>query len=255
MPVPAPLPSPFGWHQSCLRADFGEATVLFTTRRGGASTGPYASLNLGSRTSDEPSRVRENRERLAEITGLPKGMVASGRQVHGAEVRNVVAMRQIAEDDVVADGQATLLRRTGALVVTADCLPIALVAESGVAMVHAGWRGTAAGVIDRGVAALRGLGATGPIAAAIGPGAGGCCYEVGEEVHRALGVPAARVGERNLDLKRVAREHLERAEVAEVHDVGVCTMCATDEGGAPLFFSHRRDGELTGRQAGVTWRS
>ena len=86
--------------------------------------------------------------------------------------------------------------------------------------------------------------------AAIGPGAAGCCYEVGEEVHaRFADVPGARAGERTLDLPAVARAKLAEAGVEEVHDVGLCTMCRRD-----LFFSHRGDG-TTGRQAGVVWRA
>jgi len=129
------------------------------------------------------------------------------------------------------------------MALTADCLPIALVAPGGVAMLHAGWRGLADGVIAAGVAALRGLGA-GEVAAAIGPGAGPCCYEVGEEVHAAFGTSG-----RTLGLKALARERLEAAGVGVVHDCGLCTI--HDE----RFFSHRRDRGVTGRQAGVAWRS
>jgi polyphenol oxidase len=99
---------------------------------------------------------------------------------------------------------------------------------------------------------VRELGAGGPIRAAIGPGARGCCYEVGEEVHAAFaGVPGARVGERGLDLPAIARLRLAEAGVEIVHDTGLCTICAGEE----LFFSHRRDGGVTGRQAGVAWRA
>jgi hypothetical protein len=138
------------------------------------------------------------------------------------------------------------------IVLVADCLPIALAAPGAVAMVHAGWRGLAGGVVDEGVRALRALGAPGAVTAAIGPGAGGCCYEVGEEVHAAFAQHGEDVHDgRKLDLKAIARRDLEAAGVAEVHDVGLCTLCA--EPG--LFFSHRRDGGVTGRQAGVAWRT
>ena len=177
-----------------------------------------------------------------------------GRQVHGAEVRRV---RELPDADplpgaVDADGQATALADVAAVVLTADCLPVALVAPEAVAMIHAGWRGLAAGVLGEGVAALRELGAGGAIRAAIGPGAGVCCYEGGPEVHEAFAAygPEARQGA-NADLKLVARHQLERAGVEEISDVGLCTLCAP----AGLFYSHRRDGELTGRQAGVAWRS
>jgi purine-nucleoside/S-methyl-5'-thioadenosine phosphorylase / adenosine deaminase len=115
-----------------------------------------------------------------------------------------------------------------------------------VAMLHAGWRGLADGILEEGVAAMRELGDGAPIAAAIGPGAGSCCYEVGEEVAREFERPAGR-----LDLKAIARERLQAAGVETVHDAGLCTICSDPE----LFFSHRRDGGATGRQAGVVWRA
>jgi purine-nucleoside/S-methyl-5'-thioadenosine phosphorylase / adenosine deaminase len=216
--------------------------ALFTTRRGGVSTGAYASLNLGRWTDDDPTAVQHNRERVAQTIGLPLDAVVQGRQVHQARVeRNTPPNGQPQE----ADGQATTREDVALLVLTADCLPIALIGDSAVAMLHAGWRGLADGIVEEGVEALRELGAT-EIAAAIGPGAGGCCYEVGAEVARAFERPAGR-----LDLKAIAREELHAAGVAEVHDAGLCTLCSDPQ----LFFSHRRDGGRTGRQAGVVWRT
>jgi YfiH family protein len=147
-----------------------------------------------------------------------------------------------------ADGQATATRGLAALVLTADCLPVALIAPGAVAMVHAGWRGLADGVLEEGVEALRELSDDGALEAAIGPGAGGCCYEVGAEVHAAFGRAPEQA---HIDLKAIATERLRAAGVQQVHDVGICTMCSHPE----LFFSHRRDGGLTGRQAGIAWRS
>jgi len=136
-------------------------------------------------------------------------------------------------------------------VFVADCLPVMLVADGAVAALHAGWRGLAGGILAEGVAALRELGGDGAITAALGPSARGCCYEVGEEVHAAFAGYDARVGERNLDLVAVARAQLAAEGVAEVRDVALCTICADPA----LFFSHRRDGGVTGRQAGVVWRA
>jgi copper oxidase (laccase) domain-containing protein len=116
-------------------------------------------------------------------------------------------------------------------------------------MVHAGWRGLAGGVLDRGVAVVRELAGPGaPLVAAIGPGAGPCCYEVGPEVHAVFAdLPGARRGE-NLDLVAIARTRLAAAGVDQVHAVGLCTICEPQS-----FFSHRRDRGVTGRQAGLAW--
>lgn len=211
-------------------------TALFTTRRGGVSDGPFHSLNLGLWTDDAAERVRENRARVQHLTG---GRLAQARQIHGSDVVT-------ADPDAIveADGQVTAERGVAAMALTADCVPIALVAPEGVGMVHAGWRGLAAGVIANGVQALRDLGAQ-RIEAAIGPGAGPCCYEVGDEVRAAFGTNG-----RTVDLKAIARERLTAAGVDAIHDCGLCTMHDPER-----FFSHRRDRGVTGRQAGVAWRS
>jgi polyphenol oxidase len=211
-------------------------TALFTTCRGGVSDGPFASLNLGLLTDDDPERVRENRARVERISG---GRLAQARQVHGTDV-----IEADPDTMVEADGQVTAQRGVAAVALTADCLPIALVAPEGVAMLHAGWRGLAGGVIANGVEALRRIGA-GRIEAAIGPGAGPCGYEVGDEVRAAFGTNG-----RTVDLKAIARDRLTEAGVDEVHDCGLCTIHDPER-----FFSHRRDRGVTGRQAGVAWRS
>jgi copper oxidase (laccase) domain-containing protein len=124
-----------------------------------------------------------------------------------------------------------------------------LVADGAVAALHGGWRGLAGGILAEGVAALREVGGNGNLTAFLGPAARGCCYEVGEEVHaRFAAYENARQGDK-LDLPTVARAQLTEQGV-EVHDVGLCTMCDPD-----LFFSHRRSGGTTGRQAGVAWRA
>jgi YfiH family protein len=134
------------------------------------------------------------------------------------------------------------------MVMTADCLPIAIAGGGAVAILHAGWRGLAAGVIGEGVKAVRELGTAGALAAAIGPGAGPCCYEVGDEVREAFAAHGAEVLRgANVDLKAIARAQLDTAGVSVVHDVGLCTICSEQ------FFSHRRDHGVTGRQAGVAW--
>jgi YfiH family protein len=218
------------------------ACVRFTARAGGVSAGPYASLNLGRWTDDDPAAVSENRRRAAADRPL-----AFARQVHGARV--VVADGPTPDHAIAdADGVATTARGVAALVLTADCLPVALAGEGAVAMLHAGWRGLAGGVLEEGVRTLRALGVAGDLHAAIGPGAGACCYEVGDEV--AARFPAAARHGRNLDLKAVAAQRLRAAGVAQVGDVGRCTMCEPG-----VFFSHRAAGGVTGRQGGLAWRS
>lgn len=223
------------------------ARAAFTSRHGGVSSGPYRSLNLGRLTDDDPAAVTVNRERLSERLGLPLALI---RQVHGTAVRRLESRPDAHAPIEEFDGQATSVAGVAPLVMTADCLPIALAGAGAAAILHAGWRGLAGGIIERGVRAIMELGASGPIAAVIGPGAGPCCYEVGDEVHARFAAysPAARRGD-NLDMKAIARAQLERAGVQDVADVEKCTICDED------FFSHRRDLGITGRQAGVVWLS
>lgn len=246
------LPEPFAPAGEHISIDLRGARVVFTTRRGGFSGGPFATLNLGRWTADDSSAVERNRAFLAAELGV---RFAYGRQVHGSAVTRVSAPQDESAAPAEADGQASAAGGVGVMVLTADCLPIAVAGEGAVAMLHAGWRGLAGGVIAEGVAAVRELGAEGPLSAAIGPGAGPCCYEVGEDMHAVFserdygerGVTVRRG--RNLDLKAIAAEELVRAGVEEVHDAGLCTICST------VFFSHRRDRGITGRQAGVAWLS
>lgn len=246
------LPAPFQWSGEHVATDLPGARALFTTRRGGFSDGAFATLNLGRLTADDPQAVSRNRAVLQSHAG---GRLAMIRQVHGSRVLALTDPGQASgpeprRDLEEADGQATALRVLAPMVMTADCLPIALAGEGAVAIVHAGWRGLAAGIVAEGVRAVRELGGTGTIEAAIGPGAGECCYEVGEEVHerfRAYGA-SARHGD-NLDLKAIAREQLLAAGVSAVHDTGLCTICSPPS----LFFSHRRDNGVTGRQGGLVW--
>ncbi len=225
-----------------LEADLGGARAAFTTRTGGVSEAPYDSLNLGLLTDDAEDAVAENRRRLAAALGFGPERIAFARQVHGARLLThpprggeVAGMGEVPE----ADGHVVADAGTAALVFAADCLPVALSGPGGVAMLHCGWRGLAAGIIAAGAEAV---GATN---AAIGPGIGPCCYEVGDEVLAAFGA----LGEsRRLDLLEVARRMLAEAGVQRVESAGLCTSCE-----AELFFSHRRDAGLTGRQAGLAW--
>lgn len=242
--------APFYPWDEHLAIDLPGALAVFTTRRGGFSTGPYASLNLGRLTDDDPEAVDRNR---GALQARVDGRLAMIRQVHGSRVLRLEEVPDGSEGTrvlVEADGQAGALPGLAPVVLTADCLPIAVAGGGAVAMLHAGWRGLAGRIVSEGVRAVRELAGDGTLVAAIGPGAGGCCYEVGEEVHRhfsTYGEDVHRAG--NLDLKAIARAQLERAGVDAVHDVGLCTICSAPE----LFFSHRRDHGVTGRQAGVAW--
>ena len=203
-------------------------------------------------TDDDPDRVAANQGRLAELVGIPRERHLRGMQVHGTRVRALDGAPDPTAPLEEADGQVTGARDLATLVLVADCLPIAVAGEGAVGMLHAGWRGLAEGVVAAGVRALREQGAREPLAAAIGPGIGRCCYQVGEEVQDRFAGHGEEVREGDrLDLKRVARRELEAAGVADVHDAGLCTHCSDAE----LFFSHRRDRGVTGRQAGVAWRA
>jgi polyphenol oxidase len=233
------LPGPFTWSGDHVALELPHGVhVLFTTRRGGVSEAPYDTLNLGRWTDDSLEAVEENRRRVLALTGATR--FAFGRQVHGATV-----VRDDEADVVDADGQVTTREGIAALVLTADCLPIALASPGAAGMVHAGWRGLAEGVVENGAASMP----SAPVAAAIGPCARGCCYEVGDEVRSALGVEPTG-GPALIDLPALARERLAAAGVETVLDSGLCTMCSDPS----LFFSHRRDGPRTGRQGGLAWR-
>ncbi len=246
-------PEPFYALGHHFAIDLPGARAAFSTRRGGHSTGPYESLNLGWLTDDDRGAVNRNRGALQEELGAPR--LSFVHQVHGCEVRRITdgtAEPRERAGRTRCDGQATDRDDVALCALTADCLPIAVAGVGGapvVAMLHAGWRGLATGVIAAGVAAVRELGGEGELSAAIGPGAGLCCYETGDEVHAAFaGIDEAHHG-RNLDLKAVARYQLAAAGVAHIADIGICTICSDPE----LLFSHRRDRGTTGRQAGVAW--
>lgn len=232
-----------------LEAELPGARAAFSARLGGVSDPPFESLNLGRLTGDPG--VPENRRRLAAAVGVDPELVLIGRQVHGGEViRHQGPMRAGAFAESApglpeADGQVAARDGLVPLVLVADCLPVALAGDDAVAMIHCGWRGLAAGIVQRGVEAAAAR------AAAVGPGIGPCCYEVDEPVLAAFEELGPEVAEkRMLDLRMVARRLLERAGVEEIEVCELCTSCNPD-----LFFSHRRDHGRTGRQAGLVWAS
>jgi len=232
-----------------LEADLGRARAAFPTRLGGVSEPPFDRLNLGILTEDAEAAVLENRRRLAVALGLDPERVLIGLQVHGAELlfhagpQRPSRFAEPGGELPEVDGHVASDPGLAPLVLTADCLPVALCGPGGVAMLHCGWRGLAAGILAAGVEAVAAT------EAAIGPGIGPCCYEVGEEVLEAfaeLGPGIARG--RMLDLVEVAQRQLAAAGVAAVQTTDLCTSCEPE-----LFFSHRRDQGRTGRQGGIAW--
>ncbi len=216
----------------------GPYVAAFSTRIGGVSRSPFDTLNLGRLTHDEPVHVEENRRRLCTEAGADGARLSFNRQVHGSEVRKAQTRGE------EADGLWTDERGLPLLVFTADCLPVAVARADGepaLAALHVGWRGLLAGVVERAAAALGG----GTLTAIVGPGIGRCCYEVGPVVAEPF---AARFGRavlsaRRLDLRAATERALRDAGAVSVDQVDLCTACRGD-----LFFSHRRDGGVTGRQ-------
>jgi YfiH family protein len=220
--------------------------VVFTTRLGGVSDGPYASLNLGRKGGDDVVHVDENRRIACESIGADVAKLALNYQVHSGRVVQAEAGARGAH----ADGLWTGDRDLPILAMSADCLPIALARTNGgaqaVAVLHAGWRGLLEGIAASGVEALGGVG----LAAAIGPAIGPCCYEVGEEVaasyRKRFGDDVVYGG--RLDLWTSAERALRAAGVQHVQRFDRCTACEPE-----TFFSHRRDGGRTGRQGVIAY--
>ncbi|KIX84412.1 peptidoglycan editing factor PgeF [Thermus filiformis] len=229
-----PLPTPHG----------------FTTRLGGVSEGPFQSLNLSAATGDDPERVAENQRRVLAAFGHPP--VAGLRQVHGTQVHWVEGPGTWEGDGLLTATPGLLLR-----VGVADCYPLLLYHPKGaVGALHAGWRGVVGGILPRAVALLeeRGLDPE-HLHLAIGPGIGGRCYQVGEEVAEVFAearlptfAPDPQApGKYLLDLEAALLLQAQRAGLApeRVYRVGLCTHCD------PRLFSHRRDRGRTGRMWGV----
>jgi YfiH family protein len=224
------------------------ARAIFSTRNGGVSIGPYRSLNLGILTDDEPARVAENRRRLAAAARVNPERVVMGWQVHGAELREWEGpssenayIEPGGKELPRVDGHLTAQRGLGLLVLVADCYPVALSDGHRAGMLHCGWRPLAGGIIERAVESF-----AEPPTAAVGPGVGGCCYEVGPEVLQHFADVRGAAEGRMLDLRRVIDAKLRAAGVSEIQHLDCCTSCHPD-----LYFSHRRDDGVTGRQAGM----
>jgi polyphenol oxidase len=230
--------------------------AAFTERGGGVSGPPFRSLNLGFRTGDDPARVRRNRRRAAEALNVPHLTVA--RQVHGVRAIRIGPGRAgrgfLDQSGALPPADVLVTRRDRVALATlvADCLPVVMASDELVVTVHAGWRGLAAGVLNRAAGLFPDRKGA---AAAVGPAIGPCHYEVGAEVADAVAggspsgaVRASRRGRTFLDLPGTAARVLRDAGVGQVEVAEECTACEPDR-----FFSHRRDGR-TGRQAAVAMR-
>ena len=224
----------------------GPYRVAFSTRRGGVSRDPFSTLNIGLSTDDEPERVLENRRRLCAAVGADPRVATMAWQQHGSRVVRATATGILGPSNQFerCDGLWSSEPGLAMGLITADCLPIAIGRSDGepaLCVLHAGWKGLLSGIVESGVSALGG----GAFAAAIGPGIGPCCYEVGAEVARpfraAFGEDVVEDG--RLDLWTVAERALQDAGCDAVERSDLCTACD-----AGRFFSHRRDRGLTGRQ-------
>ena len=231
-----------------------QVRAVSTTRHGGCSCGPYTSMNPATHVGDDPAAVRANRKALQQVLRLP----ASPRwlqQVHGTTVLDAGEPLEAGEVPV-ADAAWCSQPGVVCAVLTADCLPVLLcdVAGRHVAVVHAGWRGLAAGVIEQTIDAMQQPGET--LLAWLGPAIGPDAYQVGDEVrdaflaHNKQAATAFQPGPDGswmADLYRLARQRLTERDVTALYGGHEC--CFTD---AERFFSYRRDG-VTGRMATLIW--
>jgi YfiH family protein len=236
----------------------------FMGRRGGKSTGPYTGLNVSYRVGDDPKIVSQNVCDMKQAVGIHDGRVITMRQLHGDHILEVKD-KNIKEAGE-GDGMVTSEKEAFLGVLTADCVPILFVAPEKelAAVVHAGWRGTVAGLAAKMVQLLKNPYGITPdqVEVAQGPAIGSCCYEVKDDVSNPLlerwgkiAKPCLenRAGKTYLDLRRLNRAILEQAGVPSKHiyEIGPCTSCSADE-----FFSYRREKKETGRQISfVGWFS
>ena len=231
---------------ACIRA-------FITTRSGGVSTGPYASLNLGFATDDTPESTAENRRRVRAVTGNEPAWL---RQVHGTGVIDA----GMATDRPEADASYTRAAQVVCAIMVADCLPILLTDRAGtmVAAAHCGWRGLAGGILENTIRCMTDAGISrDDLLAWVGPGIGPRAFEIGEDVYDAFVArdDGAREhfrphlpGKWHADLPALARRALARSGVTQTYGGTGCTF---DE--PARFYSYRRDGN-TGRMAALIWR-
>lgn len=238
----------------------------FSTRQGGVSTGIFDSLNLGVSRGDDPDHVRENYHRFLAAVGAPDSLLAACNQVHGTEIRNLTTadLKHDPYDKTPldADGILTAIPGVTLTVFSADCIPVLLYDPKRrvIAALHAGWRGTAAGIVTAAVEQMTALYGTDPsdILAAIGPGIDKCCFETHEDVPNAMTSALASEslpfidllenGKFTVDLKGINARRLELAGVDPTH-IDLCRDCTCCQ--EELYWSHRRQGTQRGSMASV----
>jgi YfiH family protein len=208
--------------------------VAFTDRRGGESRPPYDELNLGMRVGDDPRAAENNRRRAARAIGFDSRRLVLARGVHGADIIEAGLHHR----GVIGEADGLVARAPGPVlgVLSADCAAVVLAGRGGLAVIHAGWRGLVAGVVERGLAAV------GPVWGAwIGPSIHACCYEVGPDVIAAFSRRELPIdGPERVDPGRAAEEVLAREGVEQIAVDDECTYCSGN------LYSYRRDG-VTGR--------
>lgn len=238
----------------------------FSTRSGGVSLAPENALNLGYTPWDVPAHVQENRRRFLSALNLLPEHLATVAQVHSAEFHIIQGPAYQWNPRTRGDALVTVMENVAVAVQVADCFPV-LIADprSGViAAVHAGWRGTAARILEHTLEGMHGdLGIDlADVIVAIGPGIRSCCLEVGVEVQSAFAAEFSRAhlcsqhpahqGKYLLDLPLALNIQLSEAGIpsGNVHDLGLCTRCHPDQ-----FFSYRAEGSRTGRMMAVIARA
>jgi YfiH family protein len=229
--------------------------AAFTTRQGGVSEAPWNSFNVGVHVNDAPEAVAANRAKLKSVLSLPSEPVWLS-QVHGVDVLDVDKAMDLLGPPT-ADAAIAHERGSVCVIMVADCLPVLFASRDGsrIGAAHAGWRGLAAGVLEKTVAALGVPGSQ--ISAWLGPAISRDHFEVGEEVREAFVAPDAEAasaftenarGKWQADLVALARRRLASVGVTDVSGGEWCTAADPER-----FFSHRRDGK-GGRMAALIWR-
>jgi YfiH family protein len=236
-----------------VAADWPGVQLLVTTRLGGVSPAPWDSLNLSPSTGDEREDVERNRELLQREAATPDFLWL--HQVHGDVVVEASVLESIPGGTLQADGLWTRQPGRALVVGVADCVPVFLWAPdiAALAVVHAGWRGTVQGILKRGVACLQQAGAQARnLHMALGPSIGPCCYEVGDEVVDQLpdGAVLRRPDATFADLRAANRDQAVQAGLLtrNIFAEPPCTACHDG-----WFYSHRRQGPITGRMWAVGW--